>query len=562
MEDSAKPLDMDDVCMEALADVAKKRSEALTYVAKKRTQGLADVTRERTNALADVAKERTQGLADVTRERVEGFAILAKERAEGLAMLARKCTEGLAEVTRERAEGLAVLAEVRAEGLADVMKERTKAFAEIAEKWADLHHEIHTMRKHKESHEGRITLYIGGYRFDTSVQTLRRVPDTFFYAYFSGRYAQDVCADGSIFVDRDGMHFGHVLEYLRDGSMSVAEAGANASVSLLRALKREFNFYCIPLRMERNPNSELVFVVGGRGTSGWLSSVERYDPEANQWTSLSETVGTGHDFFGICALMGEIYVTGGRDCEQRPVASVEKFSPNKDGGTWSTTAPLPFPRLNHIAITVDSAMYVFGGLDTAPARPHVYRSTRSVLRYDSKKWRKLAPLPPGLGSFNVAAVLSSNIFVFGNERDAIGHIFKYETGSNTWCTVLLEATPKHYHYENAVALNGSIYLVGQRFNEEIGFTLFTSFDVVTRHFKDLAPPTEICCRLFLVDGCLYAAGGWKYSSRVQRYNVYADVWSEVACMGEGRRGFAHVTIPAVGVIEDANLFDALSARLL
>jgi hypothetical protein len=79
------------------------------------------------------------------------------------------------------------------------------------------------------------------------VQALRRVPHTFFDAYSSGRYAQDVCTDGSIFVDRDGEHFGHVLECMRDGHVSVAEAGARPSVSLLRALKREFGFYCIEL---------------------------------------------------------------------------------------------------------------------------------------------------------------------------------------------------------------------------------------------------------------------------------------------------------------------------
>jgi hypothetical protein len=31
-------------------------------------------------------------------------------------------------------------------------------------------------------------------------------------------FVQDVCMDGSIFVDRDGEHFGHVLEYMRDGT--------------------------------------------------------------------------------------------------------------------------------------------------------------------------------------------------------------------------------------------------------------------------------------------------------------------------------------------------------
>jgi hypothetical protein len=99
------------------------------------------------------------------------------------------------------------------------------------------------MHKQKEAQEGRVLLNVGGYRYKTSVQTLRRLPHTFFDAYFSGRYAQDVCADGSIFIDRDGEHFGQVLQYLRDGVVSVAEQEASElDVGVLRWLKREFDF--------------------------------------------------------------------------------------------------------------------------------------------------------------------------------------------------------------------------------------------------------------------------------------------------------------------------------
>jgi hypothetical protein len=83
------------------------------------------------------------------------------------------------------------------------------------------------------------------------VQTLRRVPHTFFDAYYSGRYAQEVCDDGSIFVDRNGEHFGHVLEYVRDGVVSVAEPGAQPSVELLHMLKSEFDFYSIDVGAEQ-----------------------------------------------------------------------------------------------------------------------------------------------------------------------------------------------------------------------------------------------------------------------------------------------------------------------
>jgi hypothetical protein len=109
------------------------------------------------------------------------------------------------------------------EAVAEIAKERAKVLAEVALERADLHREIEAMQTHTVQQEGRVELNIGGYRFQTSVQTLRRVPHTFFDAYFSGRYAQDVCNDGSIFVDRDGEHFGHVLDYMRNGMVSVAE---------------------------------------------------------------------------------------------------------------------------------------------------------------------------------------------------------------------------------------------------------------------------------------------------------------------------------------------------
>jgi hypothetical protein len=147
--------------------------------------------------------------------------------------------------------GLLAMARTRLEGaLADVAKERAQGLADVATQKDALRREVEAMHTHVEQQEGRVELNIGGYRFETSVQSLRRIKHTFFDAYFSGRYAQDVCDDGSIFVDRDGEHFGHVLEYMRDGVVSVAAPGACSSVSLLRALKREFGYYCIELVAE------------------------------------------------------------------------------------------------------------------------------------------------------------------------------------------------------------------------------------------------------------------------------------------------------------------------
>jgi hypothetical protein len=120
-----------------------------------------------------------------------------------------------------------------------------------------------------------------------------------------------VCNDGSIFVDRDGEHFGHVLEYMRDGVVAVAAPGARPNVSLLRALKREFGFYCIELLVAPEPEGALV--IGGYGMDGRLKSMERYDVSSGQW-SMVAAMDTERTHFGTCVTStGDVYVTGGVD---------------------------------------------------------------------------------------------------------------------------------------------------------------------------------------------------------------------------------------------------------
>ncbi len=196
------------------------------------------------------------------------------------------------------------------------------------------------------------------------------------------------CADGSIFVDRDGEHFGHVLEYMRDGVVSVAEPGAQPSVSLLRTLKREFGFFCIELCAEQpvEPEQlEAAFVMGGCGGQVTLASMERYDASSGQW-SAAAPINTTRYRFGACAMAGELYVTGGADNNGTYLSSVERYSPSSD--TWSALSPLPEPRSCHSAVAVGSFMYVLGGrLDGV--------ITASVLKFDSTQgtWSPLPPMP-------------------------------------------------------------------------------------------------------------------------------------------------------------------------
>jgi hypothetical protein len=471
------------------------------------------------------------------------------------------CVIGLVATTRARLEGAhRDIVKERAQGLADVAKERAMAIAEVNARRAELGREVAAMHRHKEAQEGRVELNIGGYRFQTSVQTLRRIPHTFFDAYFSGRYAQDVCNDGSIFVDRDGEHFGHVLEYMRDGVVSVAEIGARPSVPLLRALKREFGFYCIELSAEEPAEpaqSEMVFVMGGLHDDDdnveTLSSMERYNVTSGQW-SAAANMRTRRYTFGVCALEREVYLTGGIDEDGNFLSSVEKYSPMSD--TWTSVSALPEPRFEHAAVAVGSAMYVLGGIIRADRTSD---ATASVLKFDSVQgiWSVVAPMPEPCSYF-AACVVGTDIYVFGG-RDSANRgqrsVFTYNTETDEWST--LAPMPGTEYGHSAIVLGGLIYIVGAG-----NGTRLLSYDPTSEIWSTLAPLLHGCYRgaSFVLAGSLYAAGGVNAEFKVQRYDVNADVRTEVADMFEGRSHFGAVTIGSEGNAGEQDLFDSLIAK--
>jgi hypothetical protein len=114
---------------------------------------------------------------------------------------------------------------------------------------------------------------------------------------------------------------------MRDDMVSVAEAGARPSVSLLRALKREFAYYCIELAAEEPAEPEQLetaYVMGGcEEGDNMSSSMERYDATLKRWRKAS-SMDIWRKLFGACVIAGEIYITGGFNIESNDMRSVEK----------------------------------------------------------------------------------------------------------------------------------------------------------------------------------------------------------------------------------------------
>lgn len=93
----------------------------------------------------------------------------------------------------------------------------------------------------KKGQSSRVKLNIGGHKFETSLATLTKHGGSMFAAMFSGRHHVEPDEDGFYFVDRDGTHFIHILNFLRDGTLNIPD-----DRFLHNWLINEANFYSLP----------------------------------------------------------------------------------------------------------------------------------------------------------------------------------------------------------------------------------------------------------------------------------------------------------------------------
>ncbi|CAF0813410.1 unnamed protein product [Didymodactylos carnosus] len=87
---------------------------------------------------------------------------------------------------------------------------------------------------------GKVTLNVGGEKYQTSIETLTREKDTFFTALFSRQWGLEKDEEGCVFIDRNGKLFGIILEYLRTGRLLLPNSEDSA---LRQSLMIEAEFY-------------------------------------------------------------------------------------------------------------------------------------------------------------------------------------------------------------------------------------------------------------------------------------------------------------------------------
>ena len=209
----------DKACSEALADlqlqydsiIQKAKSEAAKIVADASQQAsltLADATTVQLTATSKAAQAEATAKQITDKARKDAEIIVQNAEATGKSVediTAAKCKKMEEAVAAERARWKA-----EKDSVADIQK-----FQSI------------------------VKINVGGNRFDTSLTTLTRFPDTMIGTMFNGRHTLVLDAEGYHFIDRDGTHFRYILNYLRSPEAFEVDLPSVA----LKELQNECKYY-------------------------------------------------------------------------------------------------------------------------------------------------------------------------------------------------------------------------------------------------------------------------------------------------------------------------------
>jgi len=106
--------------------------------------------------------------------------------------------------------------------------------------------------------------------------------------------------------------------------------------------------------------NDLLYAVGGHDGQSYLNSIERYDPQTNQWSCDVAPTTSCRTSVGVAVLDGFLYAVGGQDGVQC-LNHVERYDPKEN--KWSKVAPMTTRRLGVAVAVLGGYLYAIGGSD-------------------------------------------------------------------------------------------------------------------------------------------------------------------------------------------------------
>lgn len=193
-----------------------------------------------------------------------------------------------------------------------------------------------------------------------------------------------------------------------------------------------------------------VLVAGGLNNStGYLSSVEIYNPSTGKWrlTGSMTIARDGHS--AVLLPNGQVLVAGGLDpngcCGAPPLNTAELYNPST--GQWTRTGSMTAGRSSFVLMLLPNGeALAAGGADngTALTSAEIYNPAMGT-------WTAIASMTQGDESSAAVLLRDNRVFVVGNDN-------LYNSSTGTWTAAA--AAPIFAHAPNALLPNGNVFAAG------------------------------------------------------------------------------------------------------
>ncbi len=239
------------------------------------------------------------------------------------------------------------------------------------------------------------------------------------------------------------------------------------------------------------------------------------------------------------------------------IASPSVFA-QQQPATWSMAAPLPIPRTEMKAATINGNIYLVGGSwdeATEPERISNY-TTGFLTEYNpqNNSWRERARAPEGLTHQAVAA-LDGKLYVlggFGGSRHTLSSpgFYVYDSASDEWET--LPSPPSGRQGGGVLAsVGGMIHAIGGRsMGDGVGSSVFGDHNVYdpatnTWHEAPPLPTPRDHAAVFVANGKIHIIGGrvGETDANVSLHDIYdpaTNSWMSAPPMPTARSSLAYV----------------------
>lgn len=271
-----------------------------------------------------------------------------------------------------------------------------------------------------------------------------------------------------------------------------------------------------------------IYAIGGQDETPDVHKMEVYNVKKGTWKD-GKKIPTGRIWAAASVVKGKIYVIGGTKDNLRAFATVEVYNTAAD--TWTRKADMPTPRMGLATAVVGSSIYAIGGATD------LFFPSGAVEVYNTgtDTWEKRPDMPnPRWGI--TAAAAGPRIYVFGGALDhlrkaATDMVEEYDTTTSTW-TQKADLWIDMYGTSASLVNSGKIYVIGgQKWKGKGGKVIedWAFYPTVSEYdpkadkwdkLKDDMPTPRSTVGLSVVDGKIYAIGGWPGGAGGGRKTAY------------------------------------------